>query len=64
MPLNIQHVTYIPAQSDLAENTLYISLEYGTCTHLCPCGCGNPIALPLNKPHGWSFKEADGKVTL
>ncbi|GAW51701.1 MULTISPECIES: DUF6527 family protein [unclassified Nocardioides] len=33
---------------------LYISIEYGTCGHLCACGCGNEVITPLG-PAQWSL---------
>ncbi|MBQ2655404.1 MAG: hypothetical protein IJF95_02085 [Erysipelotrichaceae bacterium] len=44
---------------ELNENTLYICLEGRSMVHLCPCGCGNVVVLPLDKDY-WSF-EFDGE---
>lgn len=51
----------------LETGVLYISEKYGCASHLCPCGCGHEIPIPL-KPiweDGWiyckSFNE-DEKV--
>ena len=50
--IHLQHrfVEFIP--EILEEGILYISLEYMTVTHLCCCGCGNEVSLPLS-PVGW-----------
>ncbi len=53
-------VEFIP--SELKEGELYISIRYGTDTHLCACGCGEKIVTPL-KPQGWRLIY-DGTVTL
>ena len=49
----------------------YISLIYHTSAHLCPCGCGSEIALPLHyincpNPNGrwWEITINNGLVTL
>lgn len=43
-------VEFVPAE--LAEGILYVSLEYGTASHLCCCGCGNKVVTPLS-PTDW-----------
>lgn len=47
MKFKHQFVEFIP--SDLEEGTLYISMEYGTASHLCACGCGEKIVTPFGK---------------
>lgn len=42
-----QFVEFIP--SELKEGTLYISMEYGTASHLCACGCGEKVVTPFGK---------------
>ena len=52
--MSFQHkfVDFIP---DLIEDgVLYISLDYGTVLHKCPCGCGNAVNTPLS-PTGWKM---------
>lgn len=36
----------------LNPGVIYISLEYDTSAHLCACGCGNRVILPL-RPTAW-----------
>src|SRR3546814_8368885 len=36
----------------LEEGVLYVSLEHTVIMHLCACGCGNEVALPLS-PTDW-----------
>lgn len=56
--INHRFVEFIPA--DLEPGIIYISMEYATTTHLCACGCGEKVVLPLH-PHDWSL-SFDGKA--
>ena len=47
-----QFVHYVPEQ--LEAGVLYVSLEYATAAHLCPCGCGEEIVTTLS-PTDWSL---------
>lgn len=47
----------------LEPGILYISLKYDTTAHLCACGCGNPVLLPLH-PTGWRFTYDGTDVSL
>lgn len=38
----------------LEPGLFYVSLEHGSMMHLCACGCGHEIALPLT-PLDWRF---------
>lgn len=38
----------------LLPGTLYISISYATTQHLCACGCGNKVVLPLS-PADWTM---------
>lgn len=38
----------------LEPGLLYVSLEHGSMMHLCACGCGHEVALPLT-PLDWRF---------
>lgn len=53
-----QFVEYVPAT--LAEGVLYVSMTYKTTVHLCACGCGNKVVLPLS-PAEWRLSY-DGEV--
>lgn len=52
--MKIEHlfVEFIPEA--LAANTLYISMRYRTTSHLCMCGCGSKIVLPI-RPERWQL---------
>jgi hypothetical protein len=51
---------FIP--SDLEMGVLYVSMEYATTSHLCPCGCGVRVVTPLGASD-WLL-TFDGRVTL
>lgn len=36
----------------LDPGNLYVSIEHGTMAHLCACGCGNEVVLPVS-PTDW-----------
>jgi hypothetical protein len=42
---------------------LYISIEYATATHRCPCGCGNRVVTPLS-PADWELTFDGETVSL
>lgn len=43
----VEFSKYIP--EDKVEGILYISREYETAVHLCPCGCGAEIPIPITE---------------
>lgn len=43
----------------LSEGVLYLSVTYSLTAHLCACGCGDKVVLPLH-PQQWRFIY-DGK---
>lgn len=59
----IQHkfVEFIPEQLD--DNILYISIEYGTASHKCLCGCGNEVITPFS-PTDWRLIYDANSVSL
>lgn len=54
-------VDLVPLQ--LQAGTLYISIPYNTILHLCCCGCGNKVALPLS-PAGWAMTYDGESVSV
>jgi hypothetical protein len=50
--MKISFVDFVPGI--LEDNTLYISIKYSTCSHLCPCGCSSKVITPLT-PLKWSL---------
>lgn len=59
--LTIRFVEFIP--DELQAKTLYISMEYATAAHQCPCGCGTKVVTPLS-PIQWSLYFDGRAVTL
>ncbi len=57
--LNLVH--YIP--KELEPGILYVSEEFETAGHMCPCGCGNKIITPLGTTD-WSLTVRGGRPTL
>jgi hypothetical protein len=55
----LQH-KFIDLVPDILEDgVLYISMEYSSAIHKCPCGCGNEVVTPLS-PTDWEL-TFDGK---
>lgn len=59
--LAVKFVEFIPEILD--EETLYVSMEYATTSHLCACGCGREVVTPLS-PVGWQLLYDGESVTL
>ena len=59
---------YLPEDGTLEENKFYISEKWGGSSHLCFCGCGMKIYIPLSEhpdEHDWRLeKHKDGKITV
>ncbi|QIZ01270.1 DUF6527 family protein [Streptomyces sp. S1D4-11] len=43
--------------------TLYVSISYRTCGHLCACGCGHEVITPLS-PAQWSLTYDGESISL
>src|SRR5258708_2291908 len=56
--LKHEFVEFIPGA--LKEDTIYVSMRFGTASHLCVCGCGNKVVTPL-RPTDWKL-IFDGKT--
>lgn len=54
-------VKYIP--EEMQNGVLYISQQYQTASHLCPCGCNSKIVTPLGKGR-WKLTLLFGIATL
>ena len=59
--LQPKFVEFIPER--LEAGILYVSMEYNTATHLCPCGCNNEVVTPISKK-GWQITYDGDAVTL
>lgn len=47
----------------LEHGVIYISKEYKCSVHLCPCGCGQKVYVPIDE-QGWTLTEESGTITL
>ncbi|MDR3582467.1 MAG: DUF6527 family protein [Candidatus Pacebacteria bacterium] len=56
------YVEFVP--DDPTEGVLYISEEYQTAIHKCPCGCGSEVVTPLSGEHAWQLTGSADAVTL
>ncbi|TMI67794.1 MAG: hypothetical protein E6H09_23745 [Bacteroidetes bacterium] len=61
MTMKLQRTVQIP--KDLEPGVLYLSEEFEFTAHLCACGCGSKIRIPLG-PTEWEFTDTKGGPTL
>lgn len=61
MKIRLERVHYMP--KELAPGVLYLSEEFCTAAHLCPCGCGSKVRTPLG-PIEWALEETYKGPTL
>ncbi len=55
---------FVPrSPTELEPGILYVCLECNVAIHLCPCGCGEKVVLPL-APDQWNFSYDGDGVTL
>lgn len=57
----LERVQYLPKQ--MSPGVLYVSEEYKVAGHLCACGCGEKVVVPLG-PAEWTFWETAGRPSL
>lgn len=61
MKMKLLRTKHIP--SELEPGVLYLSQEFEFTAHLCSCGCGSKIRIPLG-PTEWEFTDTKGGPTL
>jgi len=54
MRFRLERVQYMPKQ--LQPGLLYVAEQFGAAAHLCPCGCGTKVRIPLG-PTEWRLEE-------
>lgn len=54
-------VEFIPQK--IEERVIYISMEYATAIHKCPCGCGEQVITTFS-PTDWSLRFDGDTVSL
>lgn len=62
-PERIEHEFVEVMPESFTEGTLYISIPYTTCCHLCFCGCGQQVVTPLS-PTDWRLTFDGDTVSL
>lgn len=48
---------------DLDTGVLYVSMEFRTTMHLCACGCGGHVVLPL-RPTAWAMSYNGESISM
>ena len=61
MRMKLQRTKHIP--KELEPRILYVSEEFEFTAHLCACGCGSKIRIPLGSTE-WEFTDTKGGPTL
>lgn len=61
MKLEHRFVDYIPPE--LEDGVLYVSIEFTTAVHKCPCGCGNKVVTPIS-PAEWTLLFDGDTISL
>lgn len=59
----IRHAFVRAIPEVLEQDTLYISIDYVTTSHLCACGCGSEVVLPLH-PTKWQLTFNGATVSM
>ena len=59
--IKLERVLRFP--KELIPGILYVSDKFSTSAHLCPCGCGNRIIIPIGAMN-WTLKVKRGKPSL
>lgn len=51
------------APAELTEGILYISIRFRTSIHLCACGCGTKVVMPI-RPGAWHMTYDGETVSM
>lgn len=60
---HLEHEFVESVPEPLEHGVLYISIDYDTMVHLCACGCGHQVVLPLH-PTGWRLNYDGESVSI
>lgn len=63
VPFKLVEVTTFPDHSDMEFGKFYYSKEYSTSVHLCACGCGSEVILPINN-FSWTISINNSKFSI
>jgi hypothetical protein len=61
--MKLQHRFVELMPSELEDGVLYVSIEYCTAIHKCPCGCGNRVVTPI-APTDWQIAFNGETISL
>lgn len=61
VPLELVQVEYVPEQ--LEQGKFYYTKEYKSSNHLCVCGCGQEVPIPI-KQGEWNITIDNGKFSI
>lgn len=61
--MQLRHQFIDEAPDHMEAGILYVSMPYRTSLHLCCCGCGNQVALPL-RPTAWKLTYDGDTITM
>lgn len=56
-------VETIPNYENMEFGKIYYSEKYAITNHLCLCGCGHQVPLPI-KSNFWDLFKNSGKITI
>ena len=59
--LRHEFVEQVP--NEPADGVLYVSMEFRTTVHLCCCGCGNVVVLPV-RPSAWHLTYDGATISM
>lgn len=59
----LAHRFVVSVPAELEHGVLYVSMSYDTTIHLCACGCGNQVVLPLH-PTAWRLTYDGHAVSM
>ena len=59
----VQHVFTDSVPETLDENVIYVSLNRNASMHLCRCGCGSEIILPIRRD-SWKLTYDGESISL
>lgn len=63
MKTKVRHEFVKTIPSTLSENTVYVSIDFGTAVHKCICGCDNKVVTPLT-PTDWKLIYDGRNISL
>lgn len=61
--IGLRHEFVKSIPEELAECTLYVSIDYATVVHKCCCGCGREVVTPLS-PTDWKLIYDGASISL